>query len=136
MRIRAIALAVLLTGLCFPVLAQECDRNDQSQTGMNVCAGEDYKASDAKLNADYARIMKRLSDSPDARNLLQGSQRAWIVFRDAECKFSSSGVEGGSVYPMIYAICMQGITDARVEQLGSYLKCEEGDLSCPVPAGE
>ena len=60
-------------------------------------------------------------------------QRAWIAFRDAECKFASSGVEGGSVQPMIHSGCLQGLTDARVTQLGSYLKCEEGDLSCPVP---
>ena len=119
-----------------PGWSQECDRNDESQTGMNICAGADFKASDAKLNADYGEIMKRLSDDADARKLLQESQRAWIAFRDAECKFSSSGVEGGSVYPMVYAMCLQGLTDARVEQLGAYLKCEEGDMSCPVPAAQ
>lgn len=130
----ALCLAVL--GCSTAALAQECDRNDQSQTGMNICADVDFKASDAKLNADYGQIMKRLSDNADARKLLQGSQRAWIAFRDAECKFSSSGVEGGSIYPMVYAGCLQGLTDARVEQLGSYLKCDEGDTSCPVPAGQ
>ncbi len=59
---------------------------------MDICAGADFKASDAKLNTDYGEIMKRLSDDADARKLLQESQRAWIAFRDAECKFSSSGV--------------------------------------------
>lgn len=114
--------------------AEECDRNDQTQTGMNICAGSDFAASDAKLNAAYGDIMKRLSESADARKLLQDSQRSWIAFRDAECKFASSGVEGGSIYPMMQAGCLQGLTDARVAQLGAYLKCEEGDLSCPVPA--
>ena len=28
----------------------------------------------------------------------------------------------------------QGLTDERIMQLGAYLKCEEGDMSCPVPA--
>ena len=132
---------IMILAACFAVFAapsagwsQECDRNDQSQAGMNICAGADFKASDAKLNADYGEIVKRLSGDADARKLLQESQRAWIAFRDAECKFSSSGVEGGSVYPMVYAMCLQGLTDARVDQLGSYLKCEEGDMSCPVPA--
>ncbi|GAA4121844.1 lysozyme inhibitor LprI family protein [Aminobacter aganoensis] len=113
--------------------AAECDRNDQTQAGMNVCAASDYAASDAKLNAAYGDVMKRLSDNADARKLLLDSQRGWIAFRDAECKFASSGVEGGSIYPMIHAGCLQGLTDARVAQLGAYLKCEEGDLSCPVP---
>ncbi|WP_432286403.1 lysozyme inhibitor LprI family protein [Aminobacter sp. BA135] len=113
--------------------AEECDRNDQTQMGMNTCAAQDYVASDAKLNFAYGDIMKRLSDNAGARKLLQDSQRAWIAFRDAECKFASSGVEGGSAYPMIHSGCLQSLTDARVAQLGSYLKCEEGDLSCPVP---
>jgi len=113
--------------------AEECDRNDQTQMGMNICAAQDYAASDAKLNVAYGDIMKRLSDNAGARKLLQDSQRAWIAFRDAECKFASSGIEGGSVQPMIHSGCLQGLTDARVTQLDSYLKCEEGDLSCPVP---
>lgn len=113
--------------------AEECNRNDQTQMGMNICAAQDYAASDAKLNVAYGDIMKRLSDNAGARKLLQDSQRAWIAFRDAECKFASSGVEGGSVQPMIHSGCLQGLTDARVTQLDSYLKCEEGDLSCPVP---
>jgi len=130
----ALCLAVL--GCSTPALAQECDRSDETQSGMNICAAADYKAADAKLNADYGEIIKRLSDDADARKLLQESQRAWIAFRDAECKFSSSGVEGGSIYPLVYAECLKGLTDARVEQLGAYLKCDEGDTSCPVPSAQ
>ncbi len=37
---------------------------------------------------------------------------------------------------MVYALCLQGLTDERIEQLGSYLKCEEGDMSCPVPSAQ
>ncbi|CAI2932747.1 lysozyme inhibitor LprI family protein [Aminobacter niigataensis] len=134
MRLLILSISVASSMMASAAFAEECDRNDQTQTGMNICAGSDFAASDAKLNAAYGDIMKRLSESADARKLLQDSQRSWIVFRDAECKFASSGVEGGSIYPMIQAGCLQGLTDARVTQLGAYLKCEEGDLSCPVPA--
>ena len=135
---KIIAAVCLAASAAFPppAMSQECDRNDQSQTGMDMCADADFKTSDAKLNADYTEIMKRLSDDPDSRKLLQESQRAWIAFRDAECKFSSSGVDGASVYPMVYALCLQGLTDERIVQLGSYLKCEEGDMSCPVPSAQ
>jgi uncharacterized protein YecT (DUF1311 family) len=135
---RAIFSALFLAVLCCSTsaLAQECDRSDETQSGLNICAAADYKAADAKLNADYSEIMKRLSDNADARKLLQESQRAWVTFRDAECKFSSSGVEGGSIYPLVYSGCLQTLTDARVEQLGAYLKCDEGDTSCPVPAAQ
>ena len=52
---------------------------------------------------------------------------------DAECKFSASGVAGGSVYPLIYNNCITSVTKTRTEALKQYLKCEEGDMSCPVP---
>lgn len=35
------------------VRAQECDRSDDSQQMMNICAGEDYQAADARLNKAY-----------------------------------------------------------------------------------
>ena len=134
MRLSILLIPIICSLVASAAVAEGCDRNDQTQTGMNICAASDYAASDAKLNSAYGEIMKRLSDNADARKLLQDSQRAWIAFRDAECKFASSGAEGGSIYPMVYSGCQQGITDARVAQLGAYLKCDEGDAGCPVPA--
>lgn len=74
-----------------------------------------------------------MKSNPDSKKLLIEAQRSWIAFRDAECKFSSAGVEGGSVYPLIYSTCVTELTKARVETFKNYLKCQEGDLSCPVP---
>ena len=79
------------------------------------------------------RINSRLKGNPDNKKLLVGAQRAWVAFRDAECKFSASGVAGGSVYPLIYSNCTTELTKARVEAFKTYLKCQEGDLSCRVP---
>ncbi|HCS45087.1 MAG TPA: urease-associated protein, partial [Pseudomonas sp.] len=91
-------------------------------------------AADKELNALYQQMTARLkSSSPDSRKLLVSAQRSWIAFRDAECKFSASAVEGGSVYPLIYSNCITDLTKARVETFKNYLKCQEGDLSCPVP---
>lgn len=134
MRLEILLSAIACSMVASVALAEECDRNDQTQTGMDICAGADYAASDAKLNKAYGEIIKRLSDNADAKKLLQESQRAWIAFRDAECKFSATGVDSGSVYPMILVMCLKDVTDTRVEQLGVYLKCAEGDLSCPAPA--
>ncbi|MER8920088.1 lysozyme inhibitor LprI family protein [Mesorhizobium sp. M0802] len=57
--------------------AQECDRNDDSQQMMNICAGEDYRAADAKLNQAYKDLVGRNDDK--GRKLLQVAQRAWIA---------------------------------------------------------
>jgi uncharacterized protein YecT (DUF1311 family) len=107
--------------------------NASDQATMNQCAGQDFKAADKELNSVYQQITARLKDNPDGKKLLVSAQRAWIGFRDAECKFSASGVAGGSVYPLIYSNCLTSVTKVRVDALKEYLKCEEGDMSCPVP---
>ena len=112
--------------------AVDCDQASDQAT-MNQCAAQQNKAADKELNALYQQITARLKGSPDSKKLLVGAQRAWIGFRDAECKFSASGVEGGSVYPLIYSDCITELTKARVETFKNYLKCQEGDMSCPVP---
>lgn len=115
--------------------AEDCD-NASDQTTMNVCAGDALKKSDTQLNALYKKIEARLKDDADAAKLLVSAQKAWLSFRDAECTFSSSAVAQGSVYPMIYALCLDGLTQLRVKDFQTYLACEEGDLSCPVPAAQ
>lgn len=128
-------LLLALTPFLFTPLAQaavDC-ANASDQATMNQCAGQDFKAADKELNTVYQQITGRLKDNPDSKTLLVSAQRAWLGFRDAECKFSSSGVTGGSVYPWVYSSCLTGVTKVRVEALKQYLKCEEGDMSCPVP---
>ena len=128
-------LLLALTPFLFTPLAHaavDC-ANASDQATMNQCAGQDFKAADKELNTVYQQITARLKDNPDGKKLLVSAQRAWLGFRDAECKFSSSGVTGGSVYPWVYSSCLTGVTKVRVEALKQYLKCEEGDMSCPVP---
>ncbi len=127
-------LLLALTPLLFTPFAHALDcANASDQATMNQCAAQEHKAADKELNALYQQISARLKSNPDSKKLLVGAQRGWIGFRDAECKFASSAVTGGSVYPLIYSNCVTELTKARVETLKNYLKCQEGDLSCPVP---
>ncbi len=115
-------------------MAQDC-ADPADQATMNACAEAAFEASDAELNSQYKKIVRLLADDPDAKAALVDAQRAWITFRDADCAFAASGVAGGSAYPMIYANCLDGTTQQRIGDLDYYLNCQEGDLSCPVPAG-
>ncbi|UZE04644.1 lysozyme inhibitor LprI family protein [Pseudomonas corrugata] len=127
-------LLLALTPLLFVALAQADDcANATTQGEMNQCAAQEKNAADNELNSLYKQITARLKNNPEGKQLLVKAQRAWIGFRDTECKFSASGVEGGSVYPLIYGNCITALTKARVETFKSYLKCKEGDLGCPVP---
>lgn len=105
------------------------------QTAMTACYEKALKTADAALNASYREIEGRLADDPATKKRLVGAQKAWLAFRDAECRFSTSAVEGGSMAPTLTAICLQEMTAARTSELKGYLACEEGDLSCPVPPG-
>ncbi|PMZ75221.1 lysozyme inhibitor LprI family protein [Pseudomonas sp. FW305-70] len=127
-------LLLALTPLLFTsmAVAVDCD-NASDQATMNQCAAQQNAAADKELNALYQQITSRFKGNPDNKKLLVGAQRAWVAFRDAECKFSTSGVEGGSVYPLIYSNCTTELTKARVQTFKNYLKCQEGDMSCPVP---
>ena len=133
---RMISAAVILAGMTFgvPAMADDCE-NAQSQTDMTECAAKALQHADAKLNAHYKEIEGRLKDDAPTRKLLVSAQRAWIAYRDAECTFQPSGAEGGSAYPMLVASCKAGLTTERAKALEDYLHCQEGDLSCPVPAG-
>ncbi|MBC2885454.1 lysozyme inhibitor LprI family protein [Ochrobactrum sp. CM-21-5] len=121
--------------LSAPTFAASKCENAQDQATMNQCADGEFSAADKKLNANYKSIQRRLADTPDAKKLLAASQRAWLKFRDAECAFSSSASDGGSIQPMLIANCKASLTSDRNKQLDNYLNCPEGDMSCPVPSG-
>lgn len=124
--------ALVVAGSGSAVFADACS-DPQDQATMNECADKALRASDADLNVAFKQIKARLTEDAAMAKLLVAAQRNWIQFRDAECKFSSSAVAQGSVYPMIYAMCLDDLTKARTEQLKTYLNCPEGDLACPVP---
>ncbi|WP_026060432.1 lysozyme inhibitor LprI family protein [Pseudaminobacter salicylatoxidans] len=132
--LRSLLLTVplLMTNAAVAQVQPGCsDASDQAS--LNQCADKAYKKTDAALNAIYKEIMGRLKDDKDTRKRLVTAQQAWIKFRDAECDFATGNSLEGSIYPMLVLNCRNALTHDRLEQLKGYLKCEEGDLSCPVP---
>jgi len=126
-------LALALLGWSSAAQAQDCS-NQPTQMAMNECAGHAYRKTDAALNAAYREIAARLAEDAAGRGRLQAAQRAWIAFRDAECAFATADSADGSIYPYLQTTCLDGLTQARLTQLQAYLVCQEGDLSCSVPA--
>lgn len=129
---RLLLLALLAVAPTSAAHAEDCSEA-RTQADMNVCADKSYKQADAELNALYKEIKDRLAGAPEAAKQLVAAQRAWVAFRDAECSFAASGVSGGSIYPTVYAGCLEDLTLARVADFKTFLSCLEGDLSCPVP---
>ncbi|WP_224545555.1 lysozyme inhibitor LprI family protein [Mesorhizobium sp. CA16] len=114
--------------------AEDCDRNDDSQSMLNICADADCQAADAKLNAAYKNIVS--SNDQASNKLLQTAQRAWIAFRDAECAYSTADSEGGSIHPMEVSQCLTKLTNERIKQLTSGANCKLSDPSCAGSEGD
>lgn len=115
-----------------PALAADC-ANAMTQADMNICAGNAAKAADSELNRLYAQMQARLRNSPSGKAALVSAQRSWIAFRDSECRFAASGVEGGSMMPMMASNCVEDLTRRRSADFKRYLACAEGEVGCPVP---
>ncbi|GEO18188.1 hypothetical protein MAE02_58840 [Microvirga aerophila] len=132
----AMLTAATILAMSAPALATDKCVNAVDQVTMNACSDAAFKQSDKKLNELYRQIEARLKDDADTKKLLVQAQQVWVKFRDAECSFQTSASAGGTVTPMLASMCMDGLTQSRVKDFESYLKCKEGDLSCPVPSAK
>ncbi len=104
------------------VAQQRNCKNPQAQAELNICSGLDYQRADEQLNQVYNQVRDQLS--ANRRQQLIVAQRAWISFRDADCKFARSAVEGGTMAPLIFNNCLQDLTKKRTSELNSYLQNE------------
>ena len=95
MRLALIVSIGLLTAGGAAARAADCD-NARSQNELSACAAKAMDKADRTLNEAYEKVIVRLKADPKAAELLRKSQHAWIAFRDSDCAFMSSGVEGGS----------------------------------------
>ena len=86
-----------------------------NQLELTQCADRELAKSDAALNQTYRKLVADLDD--EHRPILQKAQRAWIVFRDAECALQASVALGGSMSGMLASECRAGMSDVRVKEL-------------------
>ena len=124
MKLRAMALTFLLLST-FHSIAQAQKKPEpcadaQSQAEMTICWGNQYKAADAKLNQVYRQFMTKLNDDEKAQ--LKNAQTAWLKYRDTNCDFVGDQYKGGTMRPMIAAICLTDVTDNRTKELTAQMK--------------
>ena len=97
----------------------------RSQMAMNMAAGDELDL--------VAREMEQLLVSIRDRGEIDGeklaaSQAAWEAYADSEAQLHASLVEGGSMYPLIWATSKAEVTRERVNRLRWWLEREEGDM--------
>ena len=92
----------------------------QTQADMNMCWGTEYKKADAQLNKIYQELAAMLE--AEDKTELKAAETAWIKYRDAHCEFASDQYRGGSMRPMIEAICLADVTNNRTTELKNQIK--------------
>ncbi len=117
--------------LCTGIVSDPCQAGPggSSTRGMNQCLAREADAWDAVLNRQWPRLMTRAREV-DATNqttdnsgglaldsaaeTLRGAQRAWIVFRDAECRHNYAIWGMGSFRTVAHSACRLALTARRV----------------------
>ena len=120
--IAVIAVAALSTATDAQTPTKPCVHG-VTQTALNQCADEDFKAADRRLLILYQRLSVALADS-SRRSALKSAEVAWTLFRDKQCRFEASAYEGGSMQPMQYSACMAAISVVRANELRKLLADE------------
>jgi uncharacterized protein YecT (DUF1311 family) len=115
-------LLVILIGVSISVSGQKTKpcADAITQADMNICWGNEYKKADAALNKTYQQLAAKLDDDEKAQ--LKNAETAWLKYRDANCEFVADQYKGGSIRPMIAAICLADVTNNRTAELKNQIK--------------
>lgn len=111
------------------VLAASCD-NANNTVQMNACMADEAKAADFKLNQTYQRVLATLNGADDdqqksypasTKSALIEAERAWIKYRDADCRAVYNHWKGGTIRTSMELGCRQERAEQRTRQLEAFL---------------
>lgn len=114
----------------------DCMNQAESNVDMNNCAAQEFKSADQALNHYYQQSVARLqkaatseaaqnqdpfTGSAEILKRLVASERAWVQFRDLNCKFEGTEMLGGTGEGLVVEGCLAQSTLDRLKELDSVL---------------
>ncbi len=127
---------MILLGLVLAAAATGHDpRCDSVQTSdLIACANAELAAADAELNAQWKRTQAKVAADQKGMDAtikagnggltytqtLLASERAWLAYRDAQCRLSTYANFGGRELPIYRAGCRAKLTKQRVQELKDF----------------
>ncbi|QDY68903.1 lysozyme inhibitor LprI family protein [Qingshengfaniella alkalisoli] len=112
---------------CTFTISETCQAQDSGQTtvGMIECNLRENEAWDTLLNQIYKDVRAQAAssdkaDGGDRAGTLLRAQRAWIVFRDADCSFAYAQWGNGSMRQIAGSACHVARTAQRVIELRGF----------------
>ena len=88
-----------------------------STMGQVQCIGDAVAVQDARLNKNYATAMAKLT--PEQKDKLRAAQRAWLVFKQADC-VSLQDDDWGTLSRVTANMCVLDRTSERADELADY----------------
>lgn len=101
------------------------DTSNMNQSEMTMCSYQDFADADAELNKIWPKVRAyaKRGDQELGEGEMTGAgqlikaQKAWLVFRDAQCELEGFAARGGSLQPMLVSGCKATLTLERVKAL-------------------
>ncbi len=127
---------VVMAGLSGLLQAKDrlncADTSNMSQSEMNMCAYQDFSDADDALNKiwpevkDYAkRGDENLGEGEmTGAGMLLKAQKAWLVYRDAQCELEGFAARGGSLQPLLVSGCKATLTNERLKAFKVLLEAD------------
>jgi len=95
---------------------------------MNECAQKQFEQGDRQLNQAYQTLLKKLSQKDEqdmhysaVKQYLVAAQRAWVTFRENDCKAMYTYNEGGTIRTIAYLGCMTSHAAERTKDLQEFI---------------
>ncbi len=120
-------------GLFLSLSSRASGKSDCDGTTVQIteCLEREYREVDSKMNHLYRRVLDKLGPSGkqasqdregNVRDLFVRAQRAWLSFRDEECKARYSYFSQGSMGNVELLECRIELTGDRIKLLDNWLE--------------
>jgi uncharacterized protein YecT (DUF1311 family) len=124
--------ATFSTASAEPLYAkQDCNAAVQSASAFHQCYAANLEAASKALDETYKSLLAQKVFYVGSRRALRDVERAWIVYKDKECKYEyGDGTSGNEDYWLAHADCEIRVTDQRIKELLDRPSCTGGDSVC------
>ena len=106
--------------------AQPNCKDPQTEIDINICASRAVKSAEVRMTRQYISLaarMKRMdAEEPGYFAALLESQRSWLKYREAQCRFEGYTTRGGTAESLNVDGCRKNLTDKRTNDLKSLLE--------------
>jgi uncharacterized protein YecT (DUF1311 family) len=92
----------------------DCDKAE-TDADLLTCAKQDLALAQTRLDQAVAQSTAALP--PQANALFTAAHRAWVAYRDADCKWNAYDPSTGMSYDLIQTACLADLTNSRAEEV-------------------